>query len=68
MYPPWGEIVGLGEVLWDLLPAGKQLGFVRTPETATNCVFGDPDGQTLFITAGSSVYKVRVNATGYRVK
>ena len=21
-----GEIIGLGEVLWDLLPAGKQLG------------------------------------------
>jgi dipeptidyl aminopeptidase/acylaminoacyl peptidase/sugar lactone lactonase YvrE len=46
-------------------PEGKQLGFIRTPETATNCVFGDRDLKTLYITAGGSVYKVRLNATGY---
>jgi dipeptidyl aminopeptidase/acylaminoacyl peptidase len=46
-------------------PDGKQLGFLRTPETATNCTFGDKDLRTLYITAGSSVYKVRVNATGF---
>jgi len=46
-------------------PEGKQLGFIRTPETATNCTFGDKDLKTLYITAGSSVYKVRVNATGF---
>jgi gluconolactonase len=45
-------------------PEGRQLGFVRTPETATNCVFGDKDRKTLYVTAGGSVYKVRVNATG----
>jgi gluconolactonase len=49
-------------------PTGDQLGFIRTPETATNCVFGDRDLKTLYITAGSSVYKVRVNATGFVVK
>ena len=26
MQPPAGTIVGVGEVLWDLLPAGRQLG------------------------------------------
>jgi gluconolactonase len=46
-------------------PTGAQLGFIRTPETATNCAFGDRDLKTLYITAGSSVYKVRVKATGF---
>jgi gluconolactonase len=46
-------------------PVGKQLGFLRTPETATNCTFGDRDRKTLYITAGTSVYKVRLNATGH---
>jgi gluconolactonase len=42
-------------------PAGKQLGFMCTPETATNCTFGGPDRKTLYITAGTSVYKIRLN-------
>jgi gluconolactonase len=46
-------------------PAGKQLGFLPTPETATNCTFGDKDLKTLYVTAGKSVYKVRLNATGF---
>jgi gluconolactonase len=46
-------------------PTGKQLGFIRTPETATNCTWGGKDLKTLYITAGNSVYKVRLNATGY---
>jgi gluconolactonase len=45
-------------------PAGKQIGFIRTPETATNCTFGDKDLKTLYITAGRSLYKIRTNATG----
>jgi gluconolactonase len=46
-------------------PEGKVLGFIRTPETATNCTFGDKDLKTLYITAGTSLYRVRVNAVGY---
>jgi gluconolactonase len=45
-------------------PDGKQIGFIRTPETATNCTFGDKDLKTLYITAGTSLYKIRLNATG----
>jgi gluconolactonase len=48
-------------------PAGKQLGFIRTPETATNCTFGGRDLRTLYITAGRSMYKIGVNATGFLV-
>lgn len=46
-------------------PDGQQLGFLRTPETATNCTFGDKDLKTLYITAGTSLYKIRLNATGF---
>ena len=46
-------------------PSGKQLGFVPTPETATNCVFGDADRKMLYITAGRSVYRIRTNAVGW---
>ena len=46
-------------------PEGKQLDFIKTPETATNCTFGDKDLKTLYITAGASLYKIRTNATGF---
>src|SRR5581483_4236854 len=46
-------------------PDGKQLGFIGTPETATNCTFGDKDLKTLYITAGTSLYRIRVNAVGF---
>lgn len=39
-------------------PEGKQLAFIRTPETATNCTFGGPGLKTLYITAGESLYRV----------
>jgi gluconolactonase len=45
-------------------PAGVPLGFLPTPETATNCTFGGKDLKTLYVTAGTSVYKVRLNAAG----
>jgi gluconolactonase len=46
-------------------PAGERIGFIRTPEAATNCTFGDADLRTLYVTAGTSVYRVRLNATGH---
>lgn len=46
-------------------PDGRQLGFIRTPETATNCTFGGRDLKTLYVTAGTSLYRIRTNATGF---
>jgi gluconolactonase len=46
-------------------PKGEQVGFIRTPETATNCTFGDKDLKALYITAGTSLYRIRTNATGF---
>lgn len=43
---------------------GKHLGTIQLPEIPSNCAFGDADGQTLFITARTSVYRVRVKVPG----
>jgi gluconolactonase len=45
-------------------PAGICLGVVETPEYATNFVFGDDDLRTLYITASTSLYRVRVRIPG----
>jgi gluconolactonase len=46
---------------------GKQLPFLPTPETPTNCVFGDRDRKTLYVTAGKSLYRIKLNAEGFAV-
>jgi gluconolactonase len=48
-------------------PDGKQRGFLHTPESPTNCVFGNPDRKTLYITAGKSLYRVRMKIQGFAV-
>ncbi len=45
-------------------PDGALLGKIRTPEVATNLVFGGPKRNRLFITCASSVYAVYVGAKG----
>src|SRR3984885_9391671 len=41
-------------------PEGKALGVVPTEETPSNCVFGDPDLGSLYITARTSLYRARL--------
>ncbi len=43
---------------------GKLLSTIPMPETPANCAFGDPDLQTLYVTARTSVYRVRLNVKG----
>jgi gluconolactonase len=45
-------------------PEGKPLGSIVLDETPSNCTFGDPDLGSLYITARSSVYRVRLNVKG----
>jgi gluconolactonase len=45
-------------------PKGKHLGTIPLPEIPSNCAFGDADGQTLFITARTSVYRIRLKVPG----
>ena len=45
-------------------PQGKQAGFVKTPEDPTNCAFAGPDRKTLYITAGQSLYRIKLSVPG----
>ena len=44
--------------VWVLSPTGTHLGTIAPPETPANCAWGD-DGKTLYMTAVTSVYRVR---------
>ena len=45
-------------------PDGKPLGAISLDETPSNCTFGDPDLGSLYITARTSVYRVRLDVKG----
>jgi len=45
-------------------PDGKELGTVHLTETPSNCAFGDADFETLYITARTSIYRVRLKVKG----
>jgi gluconolactonase len=49
---------------WVFAPDGTRLGIIRTPEVPANVAFGGPDLRTLFLTARTSVYTLRVKAPG----
>jgi gluconolactonase len=49
--------------VWIISPQGKYLGRIRTPEHAANIAWGE-DGRSLFITASTSIYKIRLNFSG----
>src|SRR5262249_32716808 len=51
--------------LYIISPEGKQLAFVPTPETPTNCCFGGKDHKMLYVTAGKSLYRMRVKEEGF---
>ncbi|MGZ5221845.1 MAG: SMP-30/gluconolactonase/LRE family protein, partial [Chitinophagaceae bacterium] len=46
--------------LWILNKEGKLLGKIVTPERPANMAWGDEDGKTLYMTAHTSLYKLRV--------
>jgi gluconolactonase len=49
-----------------ITPAGKLLGRIPVPEDViTNCCFGGRDWKTLYVTAGKTLYSIRVNVPGY---
>ena len=45
---------------------GELLGTVRLPEVCANVVFGGPDGTTLYMTATTSLYSLRLGVAGVR--
>ena len=58
---------------WVFAPNGTRLGIIRTREVPANLAFGGPDLRTLFFTARTSIYALRVKVPGqphpwYRVR
>jgi len=46
-------------------PQGKAIGFIRVPEdSVTNCTFGGPELKTLYITAGTALWRIDLNTRG----
>jgi gluconolactonase len=45
-------------------PSGELVHTVIAPQAPANCAFGDEDGKTLYITARTGLYKVRVVTPG----
>ena len=56
-------VTGKGGV-WVLNPEGKRMGVIPVPQLPSNLAWGDEDLKTLYITARSSVYRIRLNIAG----
>ncbi len=57
-------VTGPGGIwVWDF--EGHHLGTIILPEQPANLTWGDADLKTLYITATTSLYKLKTNATGF---
>ncbi len=59
-----GNVYAAGpEGIWVFSPDGRHIGTIQPGETAANVGWGG-DGKSLYITASTSVYRIRVNIAG----
>jgi gluconolactonase len=49
---------------WVFEPSGALIGVIRLPEYPANCAWGGADHQTMFFTANTSVYRLRMKTPG----
>jgi len=64
--PPYETVEQHPAGIYILSPDGKLLDFVPVPkDEVTNCTFGGDDLKTLYITAGGTLWSIRVNTPGY---
>jgi gluconolactonase len=62
-----GNIYGSGPGgVWIISPEGKHLGTIKVSEVVANVAWGDKDAKTLYITASTTVYKIRTKIAGVR--
>jgi gluconolactonase len=52
--------------VWILSPSGTALGRIVPPEHDANFAFGDSDGKSLYLTASTGLYRIRVGIAGVR--
>ncbi len=57
-------VTGSASGLWVVSPKGEVLARVSLLEGPANCAFGGPDHRWLFLTAGSSLYRLRTRHAG----
>lgn len=63
-----GNIYSAGPAgVWIISPEGKPLATIVMPERTSNVAWGGPGRKTLYITASSSVYRIRLNIAGLPV-
>jgi gluconolactonase len=53
--------------IWVFTPDGVHLGTIVLPEQPANLAWGDPDWQTLYITAETALYRLRMLVDGQRL-
>jgi gluconolactonase len=53
--------------VWVFDEDGKHLGNIETREMPANLAWGDKDWKTLYITARTSLYRIRLNVAGIKV-
>jgi gluconolactonase len=62
-----GNIYGAGPGgVWVITPEGKHLGTIKPPENPANLAWGDADAKTLYFTAVTGLYRLRLNIAGIR--
>ena len=62
-----GNIYGAGPGgIWVFSASGKHLGTIKLPEIPSNCAWGG-DGKSLYITARTSLYRIRLLVAGQTV-
>ena len=59
-----GNLYVAAKYLYIYSPRGELLKEIRLSETPSNVAFGDADFSTLYVTARSSVYRIRVGVKG----
>ncbi|MFO0930766.1 MAG: SMP-30/gluconolactonase/LRE family protein [Gemmataceae bacterium] len=63
--PPAEPATDVKGGIYVLDPTGKLLTFLPVPtDEVTNCAFGDADRQTLYITGGGVLYRIRTTTPG----
>jgi len=50
--------------IWIVSESGQRLGLLELPESPHNLAWGDADGRTLYVTALTSIYRLRLGIAG----
>jgi len=62
-----GNLYGSGPSgVWIISPDGKHLGTIKVPERVANVAWGDKDAKTLYVTASTSIYRIKLKIPGVR--